>query len=138
MAKRSPTHKPTAETAAEVRALSSFGVPQEEIAAYLDIDPKTLRKYYNAELMRSRLKVHARVGSFLVNAATGAALKQDTGATYRDCLTAAIFYGKTRMGLKETTGIEHGGSVATTIDASALSSETMRDLLNARRSSSDE
>jgi hypothetical protein len=108
MAKRSPTHKPTAETTAEVRALSSFGVPQEEIATYLGIDPKTLRKYYNAELMQSRLKVHARVGSFLVNAATGAALKQPgSGATYRDCLTAAIFYGKTRMGLKETTGIDH-------------------------------
>lgn len=109
MAKRSPTHKPTAETAAEVRALASFGVPQEEIATYLDIDPKTLRKHYKAELLQSRLKVHARVSSFLVNAATGAALRQETGATYRDCLTAAIFYGKTRMGLKETTGLEHKG-----------------------------
>lgn len=107
MAKRSPTHKPTQETRAEVRALASFGVPQEEIATYLDIDPKTLRKYYKDELLQSRLKVHARVGSFLVNAATGAALKQGTGATYRDCLTAAIFYGKTRMGLKETSGLEH-------------------------------
>ena len=107
MGTKSPTHKPTPETSAEVRALASFGVPQEEIATYLDIDPKTLRKYYKDELMQSRLKVHARVGSFLVNAATGAALKQGTGATYRDCLTAAIFYGKTRMGLKETAGLEH-------------------------------
>lgn len=124
MAKRSPTHKPTAETSAEVRALASFGVPQEEIATYLNIDPKTLRKYYQAELMQSRLKVHARVGSFLVNAATGAAMKQDTGATYRDCLTAAIFYGKTRMGLKETTGIDHGGEIITKIERTIVSPKT--------------
>jgi hypothetical protein len=103
---RSP-HTPTPETRAEVRALASFGVTHEQVSTYLGIDAKTLRKHYREELDTSALKVHARVASFLANAATGAALKQDTGATYRDCLTAAIFYGKTRMGLKETTGMEH-------------------------------
>jgi len=98
-------HNPTAETIAEVRALATFGVPQEEIAEYIGIDPKTLRKYYRDEIDKSVLKVHARVGSFLASAATGAALKQGTGASYRDCLTAAIFYSKTRMGLRESVGI---------------------------------
>ena len=141
MAKRSPTHKPTAETTAEVRALASFGVPQEEIATHLNIDPKTLRKYYKAELMQSRLKVHARVGSFLVNAATGAALKQPgSTATYRDCLTAAIFYGKTRMGLKETTGMAHtspdGSMTPQPMDTSTLSDTALEELMRARRNES--
>lgn len=102
-------HKPTPETIAEVRALTTFGVPQEEIAEYIGIDPKTLRKYYREELDKSTLKVHARVASFLANAATGAALKHGVGATYRDCLTAAFFYGKTRMGLRETNVTELAG-----------------------------
>ena len=106
MGTKSPTHKPTQETRAEVRALASFGVSQEEVATYLDIDPKTLRKHYRGELTTSALKVHARVASFLANAATGAALKQDTGASFRDCLTAAMFYGKTRMGLRETNNMD--------------------------------
>jgi hypothetical protein len=96
-----PPHEPTENTLAEVRALATFGVPQEEIASYLDIDAKTLRKHYRSELDESRLKVKARVGSFLVNAATGAALSQDKGATFGDCLRAAMFYGKTQMGLAD-------------------------------------
>lgn len=99
-------HNPTPESRAEVRALASFGVTHEQVSTYLGIDAKTLRKHYREELDTSALKVHARVASFLANAATGAALKQDTGATYRDCLTAAIFYGKTRMGLRETNNMD--------------------------------
>jgi hypothetical protein len=96
-----PPHEPTSQTTAEVRALATFGVPQEQIADYLDIDAKTLRKYYRAELDNSKLAVRARVSAFLVNAATGAALTQDVGATYSDCLRAAMFYGKTQMGLAD-------------------------------------
>lgn len=45
-----PPHSPTEETRAEVRALSGFGITQDDIARYLDIDPKTLRKHYREEL----------------------------------------------------------------------------------------
>lgn len=96
-----PPHEPSENTLAEVRALATFGVPQDDIANYLDIDAKTLRKHYRAELDNSKLAVRARVSAFLVTAATGAALKQDIGATYGDCLRAAMFYGKTQMGLAD-------------------------------------
>jgi hypothetical protein len=33
-----------------VRAMAGFGVPQPDIATQLDIDPKTLRKYFRQEL----------------------------------------------------------------------------------------
>jgi hypothetical protein len=39
-------HEPTAETIAQVEALAGYGVRQDEIAVYLDVDPKTLRKHY--------------------------------------------------------------------------------------------
>ena len=99
-------HIPTEKSRAEVQALASFGVNRDEISGYLGIDRKTLSKHYKPELETSALKVHAHVASFLANAATGAALKQGTGATFRDCLTAAMFYGKTRMGLRETNNMD--------------------------------
>ena len=99
-------HIPTEKSRAEVQALASFGVNRDEISKYIGVDRKTLSKHYKHELKTSALKVHAHVASFLANAATGAALKQGTGATFRDCLTAAMFYGKTRMGLRETNNMD--------------------------------
>jgi len=108
-------HKPTSESRAEVRALSCF-TTHDEIAKYLGITRPTLIKHYRKELDESAGKVHARVGQFLITAATGDALKLDNGATFRDCLTAAIFYGKTRMGLKETAVNEFTGKDGSPIE----------------------
>lgn len=98
-------HVPTDATRAEVSALYSFGIPQEDIAAYLGIDAKTLRKHYRAELDTSVTKANAAVGRFLYQNATGRTLKD--GATHSDCVRAAMFWAKTRMGFKETNQIEH-------------------------------
>lgn len=93
-------HQPTDKTRAEVGALCSFGVKHEDIAAYVGIDAKTLRKHYRAELDVSHIKAHAQVGKFLFNAASGSALAN--GASYADCLRAAMFYAKTQMRWSET------------------------------------
>lgn len=93
-------HEPSDKTRAEVSALVSFGVPQEDIAAYIDIDPKTLRKYYRSEINKSVTTANAAVAKFLYNNASGKTLKE--GANYSDCVRAAMFWAKTRMGWRET------------------------------------
>lgn len=95
-----PLHQPTEKTRAEIVALRSYGVPIKEVAAYIGIDDKTLYKYYRDELENSAIKANANVGKFLYQAASGQALT--TGATYSDCVRAAMFWAKTRMGWKET------------------------------------
>jgi hypothetical protein len=103
-----PLHQPTDKTRAEIVALRSYGVPIKEVAAYIGIDDKTLYKYYRDELENSAIKANANVGKFLYQAASGQALT--TGATYSDCVRAAMFWAKTRMGWKETNVQEHTGA----------------------------
>ena len=102
-----PLHQPTEKTRAEIVALRSYGVPIKEVAAYIGIDDKTLYKYYKDELENSAIKANATVGKFLYQAASGQALQ--TGASHGDCVRAAMFWAKTRMGWKETNVQEHTG-----------------------------
>ena len=103
-----PPHQPTEKTRAEIVALRSYGVPIKEVAAYIGIDDKTLYKYYKDELENSAIKANANVGKFLYQAASGQALQ--TGASHGDCVRAAMFWAKTRMGWKETNAQEHTGA----------------------------
>ena len=102
-----PPHVPTDKIRAEIVALRSYGVPIKEVAAYIGIDDKTMYKYYRPELEQSAMKANANVGKFLYQAASGQALA--TGATYSDCVRAAMFWAKTRMEWKETNVQEHTG-----------------------------
>jgi hypothetical protein len=94
-----PLHKPTDETRAEVAALASFGVTQEDIGAYIGISKPTLAKYYAEELSVSSIKANATVGKYLFSLASGQAIA--TGATHGDCKAAAMFWMKTRAGWRE-------------------------------------
>ena len=98
-------HEPTPETRAQVSALYSYGIPQEEIAGFIGVDAKTLRKHYRHELDTAHVKAHAAVGKFLYQNATGATL--GSGATHSDCVRAAMFWAKTRMGWRETQDVNH-------------------------------
>lgn len=100
-------HQPTDESRAEVRALASFGLPQEDIAGYIGISHVTLRKYYEPELKFSAIKANAAVGEYLFSLASGKAIKD--GATHGDCKTAAMFWAKTRMGWREKHVVEGTG-----------------------------
>ncbi len=51
-------HEPTEKTRNEVQALAGFGVREDEIALYIGIDPKTLRKYYRPELDTGHIKAN--------------------------------------------------------------------------------
>lgn len=97
-------HQPTDENRAEVKALASFGLPQEDIAEYVGVSHVTLRKHYASELKLSAIKANATVGKYLFSLASGQAISK--GATHSDCKTAAMFWAKTRMGWRETNNLD--------------------------------
>ena len=125
-----PLHKPTEKTRAEIIALRSYGVPIKEVAAYIGIDDKTLYKYYREELENSAIKANANVGKFLYQAASGQALQ--TGASHGDCVRAAMFWAKTRMGWKETNVQEHTGANGTEIQNQKITIEVVDARKNAK------
>lgn len=120
-------HKPTSETRAQVVALSTYGIRQEDIASYIGIDDKTLRKYYRVELDQGATDAHAKVGKFLFHNASGLTLKE--GATHADCVRAAMFWAKTRMGWRESSSLDvtSNGESITRIERVIIDSPTDSD-----------
>jgi hypothetical protein len=83
-------HEPTKETRSQVTALASVGTRQEAIADYLDVDEKTLRKYYAEELRTAGIKANTAVAQALF-----------TQATKEGNVAAQIFWLKTKAGWSE-------------------------------------
>lgn len=102
-------HKPTAKTRAEVASLASFGVSHDNIAKYMGFSDETLRKHYREQLDLGAIKANAKVGAFLYRQASGQALDDGT-ATNRECLTAAMFWLKTRARWRETDEKDDGNT----------------------------
>lgn len=82
-------HEPTDLGRQQVRALSGFGMTQEQISKFLGIGAKALRNYYREELDNG-----------MAVAIAGAA-KRLYAQVERDNLTAIIFYLKTKGGFRE-------------------------------------
>lgn len=90
-----PPHAPTDKDRAQVKAMSGFGIPQEQIALAQGIDTKTLRLHYRAELDLGVVEANAQIAKTLWNQGV------------REGNTAAlIWWTKSRMGWKETTRVE--------------------------------
>jgi hypothetical protein len=71
------------------------------------------------EIDTAQVKADAAVAKFLYGTASGRALKD--GATYSDCVRAAMFWAKTRMGWRETQEIEHTGKDGGPVEVAVLS-----------------
>ena len=82
--------EPNDEQRRTVRAMSGYGVPQDDIATMLRVDPKTLRKHFQEELERGSIEATAKVGQSLFRMAT------EGGS-----VAAAIFWMKARAGWRE-------------------------------------
>lgn len=82
-------HKPTPETTAQVEALSGYGIRHDEIAIYLGIDAKTLRKHYREQLDKGVVKANVGVARALHKNAT------------EGNVTAQIFWLKARAGWRD-------------------------------------
>jgi hypothetical protein len=107
-------HVPTPATRAVVQSLSQFGVPRDLIAAHVTalVAPETgcseptLRKHYAVELSAGKLAANSNVLKFLFSAASGEALNNPKSkASFRDCVSAAMFWAKTQCGFKETIDV---------------------------------
>jgi len=90
-------HSPDDKTRKTVEAMASYGIPQEDIAKVLEIDAKTLRKYYEYELETAATKATAQVAQRLYNKC----MNDDT--------SSIIFWLKTRARWAETVRQEHTG-----------------------------
>lgn len=86
-----------------VMQMSAVGITQEQIAAVIGITHETLNKYYKETLETSKSKAIAKIGGTLYNKA----LKGDN--------TCMIFYLKTQGGWRETTHVEHSGTIETAV-----------------------
>ena len=73
-----------------VQVLSGIGVPQDQIALIVGIDPKTLRKSYRDDLDRGMAEATVKVGQTLFSMATRG-----------DNTAATIFWMKARAGWRE-------------------------------------
>jgi hypothetical protein len=82
--------EPTEDQRRTVRAMSGFGIPHDDIATLLEIDPKTLRKHFRRELDRGSIEATAKVAQSLFNM-----------ATVEKNVAAAIFWMKARAGWRE-------------------------------------
>jgi hypothetical protein len=83
---------PTDETRNLVESLSGFGIPQDEIARLVGIDPKTLRFHYADQIELGSIKATAKVAQNLFTMAC---------KPTREGLSAAIFWLKVRAGWSE-------------------------------------
>lgn len=90
-------HEPNQKTRTEVEAMASVGIQREEIAAYLDIDEKTLAAHYERELKVGPTKANSNIARRLYAQAM-------SGNT-----SSLIFWCKTRMGWSEKNIHEHLG-----------------------------
>jgi len=90
-------HKPTEKDRKYVEQMAAVGTPQEDSALTMDIDPKTLRKYYRKELDTALIKANAKIGSTLYN-------KAASGDT-----SSIIWWEKTRNGKSDKMDHTSGG-----------------------------
>ncbi len=112
-----PRFAPTPENRKSVLSLIAVGVSQEDIAAVLGIDAKTLRKHFHPELSTGATKANCAVAQRLYQIGMAGNV------------TALIFWLKCRAGWKEWR-IEGGGPheppPSSDIDITAITAELDR------------
>lgn len=109
-----PSHDPTPVQRDHVEKLAQIGLPQSDIALVIGISESTLKRKYKTELAKGGANGKIGVLTTLHQQAMGRPAEFDgNGRTVRAEVKpnpiVGIFLGKTRCGLKETTGHEHTG-----------------------------
>ena len=79
------------------KAMAGLGLPQDQIALLLEIDPKTLRKHFRDDLDRGMAEANVKVGQTLF-----------AMATRGDNTAATIFWMKARAGWREKHATDTG------------------------------
>lgn len=116
-------HQPDQAQKRQVEAMAAYGIPEEDIARVVGIDPKTLRKHYREELDLGAVKANAQVAGFLFNSARNGNV------------TAQIFWLKTRARWKEQPN-EHmhvGAFEHREVDVRELTTDTLHRILRGEK-----
>lgn len=96
---------------------SAYGATNEDIAAVLGMDNKTLTKFYSEQLTAGRATAKNTIAQRLYNIAVGkeAVIDPETheiiSPPVKPNLSALIFLAKTRLGWKETAVLEQNVQV---------------------------
>ena len=85
-----PCHEVTVENRARVKQYAMVGVSRVQTALLIGIDEKTLKKYYDEDILLGKAQSNARVGRTIYQKAVE---DEDLGAL--------IWWTKTQMGWKE-------------------------------------
>jgi hypothetical protein len=106
-------HQPDPGQRRQVEALAAYGIPEQDIARVVAIDPKTLRKHYREELDLGQTKANAQVAGFLFNSARNGNV------------SAQIFWLKTRAQWKEVPSEHRHVAAVGTFDVREMSDEEL-------------
>lgn len=87
--------EPTPDQRRTVKTMAGFGIPHTDIAPFIGIDTKTLRKHFREELDRGMTEANAKVAQSLFQM-----------ATQGKNVAAAIFWMKARAGWREKQEID--------------------------------
>lgn len=101
-----------------VYSYAAYGATNEDIAAILGIDNKTVTKYFEEELRSGRATAKNTIANRLYNIAIGKdavinELGEVIAPAIKPNLSALIFLAKTRLGWKETQIIEQNVEMTT-------------------------
>lgn len=88
-------YEPTPDQRRTVKTMAGFGILQEDIAGFLGIGDKTLRRHFREELDRGVTEANAKVAQSLFQM-----------ATQGKNVAAAVFWMKARAGLREKHEVE--------------------------------
>lgn len=108
-----PPHEPTPELRAQVETLSGYGIPQEDIAAFIHVCVETLMKYYSEEMTQGRIKADAKVA--------GSLFKKAISDDHPQSTQSAIWWEKTRAGRRDKLDANVNGTIEHTADDSFAS-----------------
>jgi hypothetical protein len=108
MGSKNQKHVPTDATRKMVLELTGFGLEQQSICSYLDINDDTLRKYYREEITIGKMQTNLRV----LQTAYAKACSPDPR---NNAMT--IFWLKTRCGWREKEPVDPAQTVATVLEA---------------------
>lgn len=92
---------PTEHQRQKVRAMAAVGVPQDQIALVLRVDPKTLRRHFRIDLDTAAAEANAQVGGRLFKLAM------------EGNPIACIFWAKARMGWVDRREVDHKHTMVT-------------------------
>src|SRR5580700_8279827 len=125
-----PRFVPTEEQRRLVRAMSAYGVPQEDIATVVGLrSTKTLRKHFREEVTRGAIDAKTRIRQTLY-----------TMATSGKHLAATIFAAKTRCGMRTRKDLPVKfklGPATTAAEVAAAMDAVLQDVARGRLTPSD-